>query len=260
MPRRGGLRRLRGGAPHPSPRPARGKVTLHAGCFFCFWVLTCCPGCCIVTLVQLPVRFPARFLPALCGVVLRPVGVRLARLAGNCLCPFMSRLSLVALLGFAGALVCSGCRHRLDVYFNAEGLDPASYVPLGEHERPQVVEVLDLQKALQQYQGEGYVLFGSLFFHGSRVSFDELRDLARRKGASLVLMGSARTGSMSRCYVMPVTHSSTTYTSGSVYGPSPFAPPVTFDATSTTTSVSQERFYYEVGVYDHACLFLVKSR
>lgn len=166
-----------------------------------------------------------------------------------------------SIFSFLFSLLVSCTGTNLAPYYNTEGLALGTYIPLQEGMNPQVVEVNDLSGALARYKAQGYVVLGSLSYNGTRLPQNEIAKFAKEKKASIVLYKSSQTGTAERVYAIPVTHSSTSYTSGNIHSTGFMQPysSYNYQGTTTTTSTEWQQRSYTVGLYDNSCVFLAKE-
>lgn len=126
--------------------------------------------------------------------------------------------------------------------------------------------------------------------NGRHADMGDILDFAAKKGASVVLYSSTRTGTIRETYVVPVTSTSTTHHSGTVhsntYGDTynfsgsvrntnplgnsynfsgtvrntnPFGNTYNYSGTSTTTTTEFQERSFDIGRYDQYFVFLAKK-
>lgn len=158
-----------------------------------------------------------------------------------------------------GLLLCplllAACSPDFEVYYNTEALPATAYRPLERGQRPVAKESQDLPSTLQHYLDSGYVVIGTMEMDAQRASLSDICRFAADKGASLVLYSTRRTGSIEKTYVVPVSHSATSYHSGSINGGFG-APSYNYHGTTTTTSTEWQQRNYTIGCYDQRYFFL----
>ncbi len=153
------------------------------------------------------------------------------------------------------SLACTDSRN-LDIYYNAAPIAPNSYKKMPEGQTASIIETYDPVARLNAYKKQGYVVIGILNIEGERVAKSEIRDLAKKKGSSVVIFASKRTGSIEKSYVVPVYDTAYVSTSGNVRGTGYNSDSYRYNANSTITMTSWESRYYTVGSYDMLYLFL----
>ncbi len=160
------------------------------------------------------------------------------------------------------SLVLCSCNGRdLSIYYNSEAHPLESYETISKDMQPRVIEVIDFKAAQERYLASGYIVIGSMSFFDTRVTQAELSDLAKQKGASIVICVSAQKGTQTRSYTVPHTTNSTSHTSGTISDAyMPGYNTVSYSGTTTTSSTEWRHHQYRVGFYKNDVIFLAKKR
>lgn len=128
-----------------------------------------------------------------------------------------------------------------------------NFITLKNGEEPKVLYAYNLDKDLDRLEAEGYVILGWSSFNGREESIDNAIDQAKKVGALLVLVNSAKytdTMNTSGAYTMPNT-TTTNYTGnvGSAY----------YSGTATTQGSTIVPYSVSVRRYDQGAVYFIKD-
>ena len=174
-------------------------------------------------------------------------------------------------------LFLTGCSttNNFSDFYNDEGLSPSEYISLKKDENVLVIETGELSKRLNEYAKKGYVVIGSSHFKGQWCPRSMAIDVAKEKGATVVILSSIHLDDVEYTYAIPVQQShtvyhqgnmsSTGYTSGNIGGynginysavTNQYA---SFSGTSTYYTTSYFTNSYIVGYFEQIAFFLAKK-
>lgn len=129
---------------------------------------------------------------------------------------------------------------------------------LKEGQEPQIFEISieDFEKQVRAFRAKDYIPIGYSAFNWTIQ--DKTLAIAQAKSikATIVLVGSQYTNTQQNTAILPMSNSSTTNTSGNVYGVGISG---TYSGTSTTSGTSYVPMTFSQRRYDQVAVYLVKS-
>jgi len=135
--------------------------------------------------------------------------------------------------------------------------DPSDLEFLADSASPKIYLSDDLARDIRIMQSKGFVGVGSSSFNGQIGSEKQIEDQARRVKATMVLVNSKYTGTLTQTVPLFLPDVSTTYSHGSVYGTGGYG---TYSGTSTTYGSTVVPMTTQQQRYDQTAVFLVKSK
>ena len=113
-----------------------------------------------------------------------------------------------------------GCQtNYFEDFYNDEEQELQTYIPRKRNEDVKVIDTIDLENTLKRYEKD-YIVLGTSAFNGHWCSRSLAVDLAKEKGATLVVIGIKPTGATSNTVAIAIPQANTIYHSGSISGQS----------------------------------------
>lgn len=111
------------------------------------------------------------------------------------MCMFRNLCRIVCMV--AGALILSGCGMHLEDSYAGNGYRPGIDFKLpAPGSVPEVIKTSSLSTAILNYEAMGYIELGSMHVRGALPGLAALQNLARSKGASVVLYWTRQGGTI----------------------------------------------------------------
>ena len=153
---------------------------------------------------------------------------------------------------FCLSLLSSCQKNNFSVYYNDENIDLQTH-SLIEDSYVKIVETTDLPARFQEYIDKGYILLGSAHFIDEWTARALAIDTAKDKGASVVILTSAKVSEVEHSYILTIPTPNVSYHSGTVNG-------TFYSGTSTSYSYQYVPQSYKTNYYEQLALFLAKEK
>lgn len=182
------------------------------------------------------------------------------------------------ILIFALCFLICGCQtNYFENFYNDEEQEIDTYIPRKYNEDVKIIDTMDLTNTLKRYEKD-YIILGTSAFNGHWCSRSLAVDVAKDKGATLVIIGTKPTGSQTQTVSVEMPRSNTIYHSGEVsknqysYGDIQTSNGGWVDynsSTNTSTSYRGETTYYTTKTiynkiqnyyFDQVAFFMAKKR
>lgn len=82
-------------------------------------------------------------------------------------------------------------RNELEPYYKSKFIEDGLYIPYSEGNFVKVIESLNIKKTSKKYEKQGFILLGSANYNGRWVNRGSIVDLAKKIGATLVIVQSS---------------------------------------------------------------------
>lgn len=148
----------------------------------------------------------------------------------------------------------SGYRDFYQAYEGARALPEVEL--LQQRQMPELYSSADLARDVQHLRSKNYVPIGQSAFNGAAEGDKQIVAQARRVGATLVLLSSAHTATLTSTVPLFVPTTSTTQSSGSIYGGGGYG---TYSGSTTTRGSTVVPITMQQERYDQTAVFFVKS-
>ena len=160
------------------------------------------------------------------------------------------------MLGVALALTAcaSGYQKFYKPYVEPKSLTDIELLQPGEE--PKVYGTNDFDKDIRTLRSKMYIVIGFSSFNGKYEDENMVKVQAKRVGATVVLVNSQYTNTQTTTSPLFIPNSSTTYSSGTVYGGGLYGG---YSGTSTTYGNTVVPITTQQRRYDQTAVFLVKS-
>jgi hypothetical protein len=166
------------------------------------------------------------------------------------------------LFTFGLLIALSGCVNNFDKFYSANGTSPTPYNSLPPASEIQIIYVSQKKSKDTVYKmlENGYQYIGNSVFNGELGNEAQLKTVAKKVGAELVVYAKVLTDKESKSYALTTPDTQTTYHSGSFNDYSSSYSPTYYSGTSTTYTTKTTYIPYTVTNYDQEALFFVKRR
>ncbi|WP_419797156.1 MAG: PDZ domain-containing protein [Terasakiella sp.] len=159
-------------------------------------------------------------------------------------------------------LALSACVNNFDKYYTANGTTPTPYNTLPPSGEIKIISVSQKKgkETLYKMLENGYSYIGNSSFNGELGDKAQLKTVAKKVGAELVVYATAMTDKESKTFALSTPDTQTTYHSGSFNDYSSGYSPTYYSGTSTTYTKKTTYIPYTVTNYDQEAMFFAKKR